>query len=69
MSIIQGGSGFPFLAPPVYDYLVTGKCTGITVDNRDVPDHLLQFVLQKVSLCNGGGGGDGSEIFQDCHSK
>ena len=49
MSIIQGGgSGFPFLAPPVYEYLVSGKCTGITVRNADVPDRLLQFVLSKV---------------------
>ena len=50
MSIVQGGSGFPFLAPAVYEYLVSGKCTGITLQNSDVPDHTLQFVLSKVSF-------------------
>lgn len=50
MSVVQGGHGFPFLAPPVYEYLVSGKCTGITVESGDVPDHTLQFVLNKVSF-------------------
>ena len=50
MSIVQGGSGFPFLAPPVYDYFVTGKCTDVTVENCDVPDRTLQCILQKVKL-------------------
>ncbi len=45
MSIVQGGCGIPFLAPAVYEYLVSGKCTRITLQNSDVPDHTLQFVL------------------------
>ena len=49
MSIVQGSHGLPFLAPPVYEYLVSGKCTGISVENSDVPDMSLQFVLSKVS--------------------
>ena len=48
MSICQGGSGIPFLAQPVYSYLCTGKSTGITVDNADIPDPVLQFVVEKV---------------------
>ena len=50
MSIVQGGSGFPFLAPSVYEYFVTGKCTGITVDNGDIPDHMLKYIIEKVRL-------------------
>jgi len=48
MSICQGGSGIPFLAQPVYTYLCTGKCTGISVGHADIPDPVLQFVMQKV---------------------
>ena len=48
MSVTQGGSGFPFLAPPVYDYLCTGKCTGISLKNEEALDSMLQFVLSKV---------------------
>ena len=51
MSIIQGGNGFPFLAPPVYEYFVTGKCTDIAVDNGDIPDHMLQIIIEKVRVC------------------
>ena len=48
MSICQGGSGIPFLAQPVYTCLCTGKCTGISVGHADIPDPVLQFVMQKV---------------------
>ena len=48
MSIMQGGSGFPFLAEPVYRYMCTGESTGIVVSNDQVPDHTLRFVLDKV---------------------
>ena len=50
MSIIQGGCGLPFLARPMYDYLVTGQCTGIShlVPIKDIPDAELKFVVTKV---------------------
>ncbi len=48
MSIMQGGGGLPFLAEPVYNYLCTGVSTGIEVHNKDIPDHTLRFVLDKV---------------------
>ena len=48
MSICQGGSGIPFVAQPVYRYLCTGKATGINVNNVDIPDHALRFVVDKV---------------------
>ena len=48
MSITQGGSGFPFLAEPVYHYICTGEYTNVNIDNVDVPDPTLRFVLGKV---------------------
>ena len=48
MSVAQGGNGFPFLAEPVYDYLCTGRSTGISISVTDIPDPTLQFVAQKV---------------------
>ena len=48
MSIVQGGSGFPFLAPPVYSYLSTGKCNNIDWQLEDVPDPTLKFAVEKV---------------------
>ena len=50
MSIIQGGSGFPFLAPPVYEYFVMGKCTDVTVENDDIPDHMVKYIVGKVRV-------------------
>ncbi len=49
MSIVQGGNGIPFLAPPVYDYLSTGKFpSNINIDHVDVPYPNLRFVLEKI---------------------
>ena len=48
MSITQGGSGFPFLARPVYEYITTGKYTNITVEANDIPDVTLKFAFEKV---------------------
>ena len=45
---MQGGSGLPFLAVPVYDYLCTGKNTGIVVSSDEIPDPTLRFVVDKV---------------------
>ncbi len=47
-SIIQGGSGFPFLAEPVYAYLCTGNTTGITLSNNDIPHTMLKLACEKV---------------------
>ena len=48
MSIIQGGSGLPFLAEPVYNYLCTGECTGLAIQTEEVPDPTVRFVLKRV---------------------
>ena len=48
MSICQGGIGIPFLAPPVYEYLCSEQCTGLSVKVADLPDPTLKFVIEKV---------------------
>ena len=50
MSITQGGSGFPFLAEPVYQYICTGECTNVNIATIDIPDPMLRFVVRKVSI-------------------
>lgn len=50
MSIVQGGCGLPCLADPVYEYICSGKCTYLDVDNEEIPDSKLKFVVQKVYL-------------------
>ena len=42
MSILQGGSGFPCLAKPVYDYFFNNNI------DLYVPDETLRYVLDKV---------------------
>jgi hypothetical protein len=50
MSVIQGGCGFPFLARPLFDYLVQGHYKGINVPVEDIPDGTLRFIIEKVRL-------------------
>ena len=50
MSILQGGSGFPFLVQPVYRYLCCGEGTNITVSSDEIPDPTQKFVIDKVQF-------------------
>ena len=50
MSVSQGGCGFPLLHNCVFDYLVSGKCTSIVVDECDMPEPHLMDVIQKVDV-------------------
>ena len=50
MSVIQGGSGFPFLSIPVYSYISSGKYTKIEVMVNDIPDPSLKFAIEKVHV-------------------
>ena len=51
MSIAQGGCGLPFLAGPVFNYLIgSGECTGIMVDDCEMPEGLLKLVVKKVNV-------------------
>lgn len=48
MSVLQGGSCFPFMAEAVYKYFCTGDSTGIVVPTDKVAHHSLRFALVKV---------------------
>ena len=48
MSLLQGGSGFPYLAPPMYDYLCGEDASSIKVSAEDVPNVDVTLLLQKV---------------------
>ena len=45
MSVIQGGSGFPFLSQCVYAYISCGTYTNIKIDT-DIPDRLSSLLLK-----------------------
>ena len=48
MAIVQGGSGFHFLAPCVYQYLCGVDVSAIPVSTDDIPDYKVTAVVQKV---------------------
>ncbi|XP_065901724.1 uncharacterized protein [Dysidea avara] len=48
MSILQGGCGVPIMAKPVFDYLSgIGECTGIDINESEIPDGLLKIIVRK----------------------
>ena len=50
MAVVQGGSGFHFLAPCVYQYLCGVDVLDIPVSTDDIPDYEVTTVVQKVHL-------------------
>ena len=55
MSVVHGGSGFQFMAPPMYKYLCESEIPLISMEIDDIPNarHLLQEVNLKQQLhCN-----------------
>lgn len=50
LSILHGGNGLPFLAPPVYKYLVTGSYDSISVSASEIPESTMKFVVEKVRM-------------------
>lgn len=48
MSLVQDGSGFPYVAPPLFEYL----CGMSTIDmtKEDVPSYEVQQLLQQVFM-------------------
>ena len=57
MSLIQGGSGFPFFAPSMYDYICGRDVCSIAPTVDEIPDAQLKtalvevYILYNVSLC------------------
>ena len=50
MAVVQGGSGFHFLAPCVYQYLCGIDVSAIPVSTDDIPDYEVTAVVQKVHI-------------------
>ena len=48
MSLVQGGSGFPFFAPPMFKYLCGVEMSSIEVSQQDVPNLEVLSLLKKV---------------------
>ena len=49
---IQGGSGFPFFAPEVYNYLTTGQYTDLQMPDDVIPDpEIRNLVFQVGCFC------------------
>lgn len=51
MGIVQGSSGIPYLAPPVYDYLCGATLESLTLTVEDVPSFEVKEFLEKVGSC------------------
>lgn len=49
MSLIQGGSGYPFFAPAVYDYICGQDVCNIVPTIDEIPDAQLKTALVEVS--------------------
>lgn len=50
MSLLQQGSGFSYLAPPVYQYISGVELSMIDVSIEDVPSFELRSIIEKVRL-------------------
>ena len=52
MSLLQQGSGFPYLAPPVYQYISGVEVSKIDVSVEDIPNVELRSIIEKVCSYN-----------------
>ena len=52
MSIVQGGSGYPFFAPSVYDYITGKDVCSIYPSIEEVPDLDVRDCVLKVCLAD-----------------
>ena len=48
MSFLQGGSGYPFFAPSVFQYLTGKDLQSITVSTTEIPNDEVEELLRKV---------------------
>ena len=49
LSVVHDGSGFPFLAPWVLQYIATGETRDLAVPIDDIPYPGVKIILRKVS--------------------
>lgn len=52
MSLSQSGSGFPFFASCMFDYICGKDVNEVTVDINNVPDYEARDLLFKVLIAN-----------------
>ena len=50
MSLVQEGSGFPFMAPPVYHYLCGIEMSSIHVTVDDTPIQEVTALIEEVHV-------------------
>ena len=50
ISLLQEGSGFPFFAPPIYQYLCGADIATIEVAMEDIPDFEVRNLIEEVQL-------------------
>ena len=48
ISLVQGGSGFPFFAPSTFSYLCGRDIRAVTVGQDEIPDIEIDIVLDEV---------------------
>lgn len=48
VSIVQGGSGYPFFAPCFYSYLCGADISSIIIGRDEIPHGEIRMILQEV---------------------
>ena len=48
MSIVQGGPGFPTLAPHIYKYITSGDYLNLSIPSEEFPDSEVRHLLVQV---------------------
>lgn len=52
LSVVHDGAPFPFMAPWLLQYTMTGNSRDIDVPLSDIPDPAAQYVLHQVLFIN-----------------
>ena len=50
VSLVQGGSGFPFFAPSMYQYICSGDVRSVVVGRCEVPHQCIHDAIDKVKI-------------------
>ena len=48
VSVVQGGSGHPYLAPSLFSYICGVDTCSILINRDEIPDSDIEEALQKV---------------------
>ena len=47
---MQDGSGFPYIAPPIYAYLCDAELSTIKVTVEDIPEFQVRALIEEVRV-------------------